>query len=476
MQLRKWQSECVKLALKKFQSGKQHFLCLATPGAGKTTMAAEVSLRLLNSNKIDFVLCFSPSTIVARGIRETLEKLTGYRFDGTIGAKGGSYTYQSMKFLSNDIWELIRSHRVFVIFDEIHHCSGSDLSNSNSWGEEIISNIQGQASYTLALTGTPWRSDNTPIVLAEYKDANNNISCDYIYGLADAIKDKVCRLPKIIVTDNDNITLQNEDGSEESFGSFIQLLSNTEYPYQNLVRQNILIRHILCEANNKLIGIRTTNPEAAGLVVASSVEHASQILSILRNELRQPVVIATYKENEPSRIIDDFKSCTTPWIVSVGMISEGTDLPRLQVCCHLSRIKTELHFRQVLGRVLRVSKATNQDAFLYMPAEPTLVDYAERVAEHIPPDQKVVFFDKIEKSISVSEKKESLIETNTSKLFLEETNSMVEIGVASSEATNTLSRSYEASLNLFGRFYQEVINLSLSQSDITTMSRGYSAK
>ena len=160
----------------------------------------------------------------------------------------------------------------------------------------------------------------------------------------------------------------------------------------------------------------------------------------------------------------------------MGMISEGTDLPRLQVCCHLSRIKTELHFRQVLGRVLRVSKATNQDAFLYMPAEPTLVDYAERVAEHIPPDQKVVFFDKIEKSISVSEKKESLIETNTSKLFLEETNSMVEIGVASSEATNTLSRSYEASLNLFGRFYQEVINLSLSQSDITTMSRGYSAK
>ena len=32
------------------------------------------------------------------------------------------------------------------------------------------------------------------------------------------------------------------------------------------------------------------------------------------------------------------------------MISEGTDIPRLQLCCYLSRIRTELHYRQVLGR------------------------------------------------------------------------------------------------------------------------------
>ena len=35
------------------------------------------------------------------------------------------------------------------------------------------------------------------------------------------------------------------------------------------------------------------------------------------------------------------------------MISEGTDIPRLRVCCHLSRIRTELRYRQVLGRILR---------------------------------------------------------------------------------------------------------------------------
>ena len=465
MRLRKWQSECTELALQKFNSGKRHFLCLATPGAGKTAMAAEVSFRLFEQNKIDFVLCFSPSIIVAKGIQETFEARINRRLDGSIGAIGGSYTYQSMQFMSKDIWQLLQSHRVLVIFDEIHHCSGSDLENANAWGEEIISKVQGHATYTLALTGTPWRSDNTPIALSEYRDDNHNIRCDYIYGLADAIADKVCRIPQIIVTDNDDITLQNEDGAEESFGSFVHLLSKSEYPYQNLVRQDVLIRHVLSEANTNLNRIRKSNPEAAGLVVASTVEHASQILNILRNELNQSAVIATYKENEPSQIIHDFKFGTTPWIVSVGMISEGTDLPRLQVCCHLSRIKTELHFRQVLGRVLRVSKAKNQDAFLFMPAEPTLIDYAERIAEHIPPDHKIVTFKKIEDGISVSDEKEQPFEPasySSPTILLEEDNGLVDLGSWGMESNGTrhsLSQSYEASLNVFGRFYQEVIAL-----------------
>lgn len=276
-------------------------------------MAAEVVLQLSKASQIEFVLCFSPSVIVAKGIQETLEERTGYRFDGTMGAMGGSYTYQGMPFMSNEVWELVQSRRVLVIFDEIHHCAGSDLDSANTWGQEIISKVQGYATYTLALTGTPWRSDNTPIVLAEYKDTDNNIRCDYVYGLAEAINDQVCRVPQIIVSDNDDITLQTGDGTEESFGSFVQLLSETGYPYQNLVRQEVLIRHILSEANRKLNSIRKSNPEAAGLVVASSVEHASQILTILQNELNQSAVIATYRENEPSQIISNFKSDITPW-------------------------------------------------------------------------------------------------------------------------------------------------------------------
>lgn len=66
------------------------------------------------------------------------------------------------------------------------------------------------------------------------------------------------------------------------------------------------------------------------------------------------------------------------------MISEGTDIPRLQVCCHLSRITTELYFRQVLGRILRITEHCGANAWLYTFAEPQLVEFANRVAEEIP--------------------------------------------------------------------------------------------
>ena len=172
MHLRKWQATCVEQALIHYENYR-HFLCLATPGAGKTTMAAELSRRLLVDDKIDFILCFSPSVAVAEGMRLSMSRVLERRFDGIIGAAGCSYTYQNLLFFKEDFWQLFASHNVMVIFDEIHHCSGSEPDNANAWGEEILLNIQNQATYTLALTGTPWRSDQAPIVLARYADPDN---------------------------------------------------------------------------------------------------------------------------------------------------------------------------------------------------------------------------------------------------------------------------------------------------------------
>ena len=55
--------------------------------------------------------------------------------------------------------------------------------------------------------------------------------------------------------------------------------------------------------------------------------------------------IVTNKTPDAQQVINAFRSSACRWIVAVGMISEGTDIPRLQVC-YLSRIRTELHYRQ----------------------------------------------------------------------------------------------------------------------------------
>ena len=66
------------------------------------------------------------------------------------------------------------------------------------------------------------------------------------------------------------------------------------------------------------------------------------------------------------------------------MVSEGTNIPRLQVCCNLTNVTTEMYFRQIFGRVLRKTDSPNQDAFMFMPAEPKLIEYAKRMVQDIP--------------------------------------------------------------------------------------------
>ncbi len=210
MILRYWQRESVKIALDHFSSKSKHFLCLATPGAGKTVMAAEVASELYEKGQIDFVLCFSPSVTVSQSITYTFSKRFNARFDGVIGAVGCSYTYQNILFFEDDFWQLLKKHRVLVVFDEIHHCAGSSLENANAWGEEIIQNIQQQATYTLALTGTPWRSDKTPIVLSNYSNTDAIIKCDYVYGLKEAVRDNVCRRPKLVLIDNEKLSVKGD--------------------------------------------------------------------------------------------------------------------------------------------------------------------------------------------------------------------------------------------------------------------------
>jgi len=63
----------------------------------------------------------------------------------------------------------------------------------------------------LALTDTPWRSDLLPIALATYSDPDNKIQCNYTYSLQQAVHDAVCRNPKIVLIDNEEISVTTEN-------------------------------------------------------------------------------------------------------------------------------------------------------------------------------------------------------------------------------------------------------------------------
>lgn len=388
MKLRNWQHECSGQAVDHYEFSS-HFFCLATPGAGKTVLAAEIAKVLLHNDKIDFVLCFSPSTEVVNGVRKTFSTHLNVKFNGKLGDVGDSLTYHKLRFLDDDFWSLLESNRVLVIMDEIHHCAGDSIDNANAWGEEILLRVQDKATYTLALSGTPWRSDKLPIVLSKYADEDAHIICNYVYGMQQAVLDRVCCVPQIVLVDNDVIGVKRADTSTETFTSFQSLFENTELRYTDVITHEQVMLYTLTAAHNKLIELRKTAANSAGVVVASSVEHANVLQALLKEKLNATAVIVNYTMPDSSAVIEQFRTSDDQWIVSVGMVSEGTDIPRLKVCCYLSDVKTELYFRQVLGRIIRVTSSNLQHAWLYALNEHTLAKFAQRINDDLPEHEVV---------------------------------------------------------------------------------------
>lgn len=228
-----------------------------------------------------------------------------------------------------------------------------------------------------------------PIVLSNYTDPDGEICCDYIYGLHEAIIDNVCRKPKIALINSNNLVFSSDEATK-SFESISEFLSETSVSYQSILSHPEAMKYVIKAGCEKLREIREINSDAGGLVVASSVEHAYQLLAILENEFSQTATIVTYHDKGALSKIAHYRQGTTEWIVSVGMISEGTDIPRLQVCCHLSTVKTELYFRQVLGRILRVNQRRNQEAWLFTIATEELSLYSERLTKDLPEGYEIL--------------------------------------------------------------------------------------
>jgi len=157
------------------------------------------------------------------------------------------------------------------------------------------------------------------------------------------------------------------DSTVKLFPSIAKLLRESPVSYQDLVYHEDALNQLLDLGSRKLDELRMLKPNAARLIVATNIEHALQVSLALKSKGESYQVVTT-RTPDSQQVINSFEMSDCRWIVTVGMISEGTDIPRLQVCCYLSRIRTELHYRQVLGRVLRRAGDIDDQAWLFVLA------------------------------------------------------------------------------------------------------------
>lgn len=434
LSLRTWQKNCLSKALEIYQTGQQNFMCVAAPGAGKTRFSASLAKSLLDVDHIDFVLCFAPSVSIQNSIQETFRIILNDRFDGRLGAKGLVITYQGIQYAYQELAHVIKNYRVLIISDEIHHCASGVSSTSNQWGQLLVSLISEGNPLTLTLSGTPWRSDSTKIALQSYSGEPQELDTDFVYGLGDAVRDKVCRRPSLILLDNSSIDVQ-ENAETHKFSSIRQAIEAEKLKYSELLTHQDSLSQLMTYAHEELIRIREKHPQAAGLVVASSIDQARRISQFINTNFNESSIVVSYDQIDAHENIKGFQTSAIDWIVSIGMVSEGTDIPRLQVCAYLSNVRTELYFRQVLGRILRIDQKTDEPCSMIAFAEPKLIEFSTRINQDLPQDSM---------RIRVLEE-QTLIETAESNVSIQspEKNAFITIKTTSSSHTHSFDRFHE---------------------------------
>ncbi len=163
--------------------------------------------------------------------------------------------------------------------------------------------------------------------------------------MVDAIKETVCRMPQITAIDIEQVIVKNAE-SVITYHNIVTLLKEGGISYQSILRHPEVIKHMLEKSINQLNMLRENSASAGGLIVASSYLHALQIQSILSGHFKKQSILVSCRQDDSPELIANFRKSSSEWIISIAMISEGTDIPRLQVCCNLTDVTTELYFRQ----------------------------------------------------------------------------------------------------------------------------------
>jgi superfamily II DNA or RNA helicase len=380
--LRTWQHRALD-RLADWREGP--FLISAAPGAGKTRPALELAKDLLSKGTVGRVTVLCPTTPLTRQWASAAAAL-GVQlqpdakgpnpprdFDGVV------VTYARVAADPRG-WAAKVPAEMLVIVDEAHHL-GEDLA----WGTSF-QRAFAPARRWLLLSGTPFRSDATPIPGVRY-DHDGVVVPDVSYTYAEAVAEGICRPVAFVTFDG---TLSWRSGEDVVESSFETVLSAREASrrYRTAISTDLPegLPRILREAHAKLGTLRAEgHRDAGGLAVAADATHARRIAKLLGETTgRAPVVVLHTEANAPRKLAD-FRGSREPWIVAVNMVSEGVDIPRLRVGVYATAAKTPLIFRQIVGRFVRTiptdrrSASGAEPSWLYLPADPTLRAHASEV-------------------------------------------------------------------------------------------------
>nr|WP_255316504.1 DEAD/DEAH box helicase [Nesterenkonia sp. Act20] len=382
--LRQWQQEALDRYI---QKRHKDFLAVATPGAGKTTFALRVAKLLVESGEVNRIYVVAPTEHLKRQWADAAGRVglaLDPNFKNSDGRHGRQYmgvvvTYAQVANKPALHRNKTEAGRTLVIFDEIHH-AGDALS----WGDGVREAFD-PAVRRLALTGTPFRSDTSPIPFVEYVEDASGVrrsKADYAYSYGPALKDRVVR-PVVFMAYSGNMRWRTSSGEEmEAQLGAAATKDITNHAWRTALNpEGEWIPSVLKAAHQRLLKVRDKIDDAGGLVIATDHEAARAYAAQLDELTGQKTTVVLSDDKDASNRIEEFSSDSSKlWMVAVRMVSEGVDVPRLCVGVYATSTSTPLFFAQAVGRFVRLRKKA-EVASVFLPSVPVLTDLANEMEQ-----------------------------------------------------------------------------------------------
>ncbi len=358
-------------------------MAVATPGAGKTTFALRVAAELLEDRTVERVIVVVPTEHLKTQWSEAAARV-GIALDPNFtnssavnpAMDGVTVTYAQVGMHPFKHRAIASARRTLVILDEIHHAG-----DAKSWGDGV-KEAYDDATHRLALTGTPFRSDDSQIPFVRYEeDGEGHLvsRSDHTYGYGDALADGVVR-PVVFLSYSGESRWRDSAGEEHAarLGDILNPEQTARAWRTALDPKGEWIPAVLQAAHTRLMQMRRNMPDAGGLVLATDTQTARAYAKILKQISNTPVAVILSDDPGSSDRIEEFSQSQDEWMVAVRMVSEGVDVPRLAVGVYATSSSTPLFFAQAIGRFVR-SRMPGETASVFLPSVPVLLGLAENM-------------------------------------------------------------------------------------------------
>jgi superfamily II DNA or RNA helicase len=370
-------------------AGKRHvFTIFGGTGSGKTEAAGNLATLGLNQGRYRWVVFVCPNNSILRRAREVFRDRFGIHmelFKGSIRRRGiGSLSHgyiTTYHTLSRDpsLHRRICGGDFLVIFDEIHH-----LGEESDWGSKAEEAF-GRVRHFIALTGTPYRNREDPLIpYVSYEDTEKEnvvrFKADFPYTLARAVSDGVCRRPAFFYHEAE-VKVEKRVGGFQvvSFADTLAEGPEGEWlarerlkgavTYGSSDRRQMLGSALakIREAGRKVIIFLGGDTNAEG----TPTDDAKETLPLELMELGIPaeaIEVVTGCDPAAQEKIAKFGASDKWILISIAMVSEGTDIPELSSAIFLTTTTAKQTTVQRIGRTLRLMGPDDKhkEAWIFM--------------------------------------------------------------------------------------------------------------